>query len=93
MKILYSLCTGKFSSHIFSVSAGIIQDRLMSKNELIDFSKMPSLEAARSQVCAVLDSAGSSIVSQLNQSQQLLVSHLDKHVELQNKPQNEQEDS
>ncbi|XP_053622009.1 large ribosomal subunit protein uL10m [Plodia interpunctella] len=68
------------------ILAGIIQDKLMSKNELLEFSKMPSLDMARSQLCAVLDSAGSSVVSQLNQSQQILVSHLEKHVELQNKP-------
>ncbi|KOB79349.1 putative mitochondrial ribosomal protein, L10, partial [Operophtera brumata] len=68
------------------VMAGIIQDRLMSKNELVEFSQLPSLDAARSQLCAVLDSAGSCIVNQLNQSQQTLVSHLDKHVELKNQP-------
>lgn len=67
------------------VMAGIIQDRLMSKNELVEFSRMPSLEAARSQLCSLLDSAGSGLVGQLNLCQQNLVSNLDKHVELQNK--------
>ncbi|XP_059060643.1 large ribosomal subunit protein uL10m [Achroia grisella] len=68
------------------VMGAIIQDRLMSKNELVEFSKLPSLELARSQLCAVLESAGSSLVGQLNCSQQILVSHLEKHLELQNKP-------
>ncbi|KAJ2953730.1 hypothetical protein O0L34_g1353 [Tuta absoluta] len=68
------------------VMAGIIQDRLMSKNELLEFSQLPSLDVARSQLCNVLQSAGQCLVGQLNQSQQTLVSHLDKHVELQNKP-------
>lgn len=58
----------------------------MSKNELLEFSQMPNIDMARAQLCAVLESAGSSIVSQLNQSQQILVSHLEKHVELQSKP-------
>lgn len=70
----------------YSFLAGIIQDKLMSKNELVEYSKLPSLDVARSQLCSVLQSAGSSIVGQLNQSQQLLVSHLDKHIEIQNSP-------
>ncbi|XP_026757238.1 39S ribosomal protein L10, mitochondrial isoform X2 [Galleria mellonella] len=65
------------------VMAAIIQDRLMSKNELVEFSKMPSLETARSQLCAVLENVGSSLVGQLNGTQQILVSHLEKHLELQ----------
>ncbi|KAG6462809.1 hypothetical protein O3G_MSEX013482 [Manduca sexta] len=63
------------------VMAGIIQDRLMSKNELLEYSQMPSLDVARSQLCSVLDSAGSSVVGLLNRSQQTLVSHLEQHVE------------
>lgn len=65
----------------------------MSKNELVEFSQLPSLDAARSQLCAVLESAGSSIISQLNQSQQIFVSHLDKHVEMQNQPAVDTKDS
>ncbi|XP_068621448.1 large ribosomal subunit protein uL10m [Battus philenor] len=66
------------------VMAGIIQDRLMSKNELVEYSKLPSLEVARSQLCGVLHSAASCLVGQINQSQQTLVSHLEKHLEIQN---------
>ncbi|XP_041979977.1 39S ribosomal protein L10, mitochondrial isoform X2 [Aricia agestis] len=66
------------------VMGGIIQDKLLSKNELVEFSKLPNLEVARSQLCSILQSAGSSIVGQLNQSQQMLVGHLEKHVEIQN---------
>ncbi|XP_013182847.2 large ribosomal subunit protein uL10m [Amyelois transitella] len=75
------------------VMAGIIQDKFMSKNELLEFSKMPSIDMARSQLCAVLDSAGCSLVRQLNQSQQMLVSYLEKHVELQNKPKDQDMES
>lgn len=72
------------------VLAGIINDRLLSKNELVEFSKMPNLETARSQLCGILDSAGSCIVRQLQQSQETLVSHLNKHVELQTTPPSEE---
>lgn len=65
------------------IMAGIIQDRLMSKNELVEFSQMPNIDAARSQLCAVLDSAGSCLVGQLNQSQQTFVGYLEKHIEMQ----------
>ncbi|XP_050670218.1 39S ribosomal protein L10, mitochondrial [Leptidea sinapis] len=65
------------------VMAGIIEDRLLSKNELVEFSKLPNIDVARSQLCSVLQSAGSCLVNQLNQNQQILVSHLDKHVEIQ----------
>ncbi|XP_049870364.1 39S ribosomal protein L10, mitochondrial [Pectinophora gossypiella] len=73
------------------VMAGIIQDRLMSKNELVEFSQLPSLDVARSQLCSVLDSAGSSLVGQLTKAQQSLVSNLEQHVELQNNPKQDTE--
>ena len=65
----------------------------MSKNELLEFSKMPNIDSARSQLCAVLDSAGSCIVQQLNQGPQILVGHLEKHVELQNTSNNQLQDN
>ncbi|KAI8428037.1 hypothetical protein MSG28_002331 [Choristoneura fumiferana] len=68
------------------IMAGIIQDRLMSKNELLEFSKLPNLEVARSQLCSVLQSAGSCLVGQLNQSQKILVSHLETHLDLHKSP-------
>ncbi|XP_047042255.1 39S ribosomal protein L10, mitochondrial [Helicoverpa zea] len=75
------------------IMAGIVQDRLLSKNELVEYSQMQNIDTARSQLCAVLDSAGSHLVRQLQQGQQTLVAHLDKHVELQNTPANEPQDS
>ncbi|XP_013133748.1 PREDICTED: uncharacterized protein LOC106099685 [Papilio polytes] len=66
------------------VMAAIIEDRLLSKNELVEFSKLPNIDMARSQLCGVLQSAASCLVGQLNQSQQTLVSHLEKHVEIKN---------
>lgn len=56
----------------------------MSKNELVEYSQMQNIDVARSQLCAVLDSAGSSLVRQLTQGQQTFVGHLEKHVELVN---------
>lgn len=57
----------------------------MSKNELVEYSKLPNLQTAQSQLCAVLDSASSCFVSQLQQSQQNLISHLNNHMEQKNK--------
>ncbi|XP_050361486.1 39S ribosomal protein L10, mitochondrial [Nymphalis io] len=68
------------------VMGGIIQDKLLSKNDLLEFSKLPSLDIVRSQLCSVLQSAGSCLVGQLNQNQQMLVSHLEKHIEIQSNP-------
>lgn len=66
---------------------------MMSKNELVEFSMLPNLDVARSRLCAVLESAGSCLVSQLNQNQQILVSHLEKHIELQSTPDKNKEES
>ncbi|XP_034826845.1 large ribosomal subunit protein uL10m [Maniola hyperantus] len=68
------------------VMAGIIQDKLLSKNDLVEFSKLPSLDVARSQLCSILQSAGSCLVGQLNQNQQMLVSCIEKHIEIQSNP-------
>ncbi|GBP96068.1 39S ribosomal protein L10, mitochondrial [Eumeta japonica] len=73
------------------VMEGIIEDKLLSKNDLVEFSKLPDLQIARSQICTVLHSAATVLVSQLNQAQQSLVSHLDRHAEVENKANNEQE--
>lgn len=75
------------------IMAGIIQDRLMSKNELLEYSQMQNIDVARSQLCAVLDSAGSSLVRQLTLGQQALVGHLEKHVELQSASSKEPQES
>ncbi|XP_022834372.1 39S ribosomal protein L10, mitochondrial [Spodoptera litura] len=75
------------------IMAGIIQDRLMSKNELLEYSQMQNIDVARSQLCAVLDSAGSCLVRQLTQGQQALVGHLEKHVELQSTSSKEPQES
>lgn len=64
---------------------------MLSKNELVEFSQLPDLQSLRSQLCSVLQSAGLSLVRQLQQGQQILVANLDKHVELQNQPPEEQD--
>lgn len=65
----------------------------MSKNELLEYSQMQNIDVARSQLCAVLDSAGSSLVRQLSLGQQALVGHLEKHVELQSASSKEPQES
>lgn len=60
---------------------GIVEDRLLSKNEMIEYSKMPDLTTVRAQFVAVLNScAGSQIVQNLESHQQQLVNLLDTHV-------------
>ncbi len=61
--------------------AGIVEDRLLSKNELVEYSKMPDLTTVRAQFVAVLQScAGPQIVQNLETHQQQLVNLLDAHV-------------
>lgn len=78
---------------MYIISAGIIEDRLLSKNELVEYSKMQNIDVARSQLCAVLNSAASCLVGQLTQSQQTFVGYLDKHVEMNNTNSKEPQDN
>jgi len=62
--------------------AGIVDDRLLSKNELIDYSNLPSLDVARAQFAAELNSAGSSILNKLQAQQSNLCYLLEAHAKI-----------
>lgn len=65
---------------------GVIDDRLMSKNEIVDYSKMPSIDVARSQLVNILNMAASQLVQNLKTHQENLVKVLDAHVRVNEKP-------
>ena len=60
--------------------AGIVEGRLMSKNELTDYATMPDLTTVRAQFAAVLDSVGGQLVNNLECHQKNMVNILEAHV-------------
>lgn len=65
---------------------GVVENRLLSKNEIIEFSKMPSLDIARSQFVNVLNMAAGQLVQNLTAHQSNLVNILDAHVRVNEAP-------
>ncbi|XP_069691988.1 large ribosomal subunit protein uL10m isoform X2 [Periplaneta americana] len=63
--------------------AGIVDDRFLSKNELVKYSLMPDLQTAQAGLVALLNSAAMHLTQNLTHHQQTLIGHLRKHVELQ----------
>jgi large subunit ribosomal protein L10 len=59
--------------------AGVVENRLMSKNELVNLSKLPNLTTARAQFVGVLNSVGAGVVSDLQAHQMNLCNLLDLH--------------
>lgn len=59
---------------------GIVENRLLSKNELVEYSKMPDISIARSQIVNVLNMAAGQLVQNLESHQSNLVNILDAHV-------------
>jgi hypothetical protein len=74
-----------------SVLAAIVDDRLMSVNELVKYSNMPDLKSAQAGLVAVLNAAAVHLTQNLTHHQQTLLGHLRKHIELQQKMPNEEE--
>lgn len=65
---------------------GIVDNRLLSKNEFIDYSKMPDITTARAQFVGVLNMAASQLVQNLESHQSNFVNILDAHVRENQKP-------
>lgn len=60
--------------------AGIVQGRLMSKTEMVNYAALPSLDVARAQLAAILQSAGgNSLVTLLEANQKQLAAALDNY--------------
>lgn len=68
--------------------AGVVENRLLSKNELVDLSKLPNLTTARAQLVGVLNSVGAGLVSNLQAHQTNFCNLLDVHA----KPKNTEDD-
>lgn len=64
--------------------AGVVENRLLSKNELVDLSKLPNLTIARSQLVGVLNSVGAGLVSNLQAHQTNFCNLLDVHAKAKN---------
>lgn len=65
---------------------GVVENQLLSRNELIEYSKMASIDVARSQLVNVLNMASSQLVQNLNAHQSSLTNILDAHVRENSKP-------
>lgn len=65
---------------------GVVDGRLLSKNELTDYAKMPNIDIVRSQFCHVLNMAAGQIVQNLSAHQSNLVNILDAHVKVNDLP-------
>lgn len=59
--------------------AGVVENRLLSKNEMVSLSKLPNITTARAQFVGVLNSVGTGLVSNLQAHQTNLCSLLDMH--------------
>jgi len=59
--------------------AGVVENRLLSKNELVDLSKLPNITTARAQFVGVLNSVGAGLLGNLQSHQTNLCSLLDLH--------------
>ncbi|KAL5285913.1 hypothetical protein ACFFRR_007534 [Megaselia abdita] len=59
--------------------AGIVQNRLLSRNEFTDFASLPDLTTARAQLVGTLNMAGGKIVEDLEAHSKNLVNILDIH--------------
>lgn len=64
----------------FHLLCGVVESRLLTRNEFTEYATMPDLAIARAQLVNVLNLAGSTIVKNLESHQTQLVQVLDAHV-------------
>jgi len=70
---------------------GVLDNRYMSRNQLVEYSQLPSLDVARAQFAATLHLAGNSIVNKLQAHQSNLCSLLDLHAKALGEPAKEKD--
>ncbi|XP_055386020.1 39S ribosomal protein L10, mitochondrial [Condylostylus longicornis] len=64
--------------------AGIIQDRLLSRNEFVEYAKLPDLQAMRCELVNVLNMVGNQIITNLESHQKNLINVLDAYAKGEN---------
>ena len=71
----------------FNLMCGIVEGRLLSRNEFVDYAKM-DIQVARSELANTLNLAGNEIVKNLQSHQTNLVRILEAHVRERTKEEN-----
>lgn len=66
--------------------SGVVEDRLLSKNEFTEYANMPDITMMRAQFVSVLNMASSQLVQNLESHQSHLVTLLDAHVRVNQVP-------
>ncbi|CAH1275493.1 unnamed protein product [Diabrotica balteata] len=60
--------------------AAILENRLISKDDLLKYSKIPNVETAQAELVQTMNRMGSQLVSDLNAHQTTLVSNLEERI-------------
>jgi large subunit ribosomal protein L10 len=66
--------------HQYHLLCGIVEDRLLSRKELIEYGNLPDIQVARAQFANVLNLAASQLVQNLESHQASFVNILDAYV-------------
>lgn len=79
-----SICLSLFTFHFIYILAAIVENKLLTTEDLAKYSKIPNIQAAQAELVHLICSIGNNLVTNLNSHQTNLVSHLDtriKHLE------------
>lgn len=71
---------------VISFLGGVVDGKFLSRNEMVEYSKMPSIDIVRAQLCQTLEMCGSNLVNNMNQHQSNLVYNLDNYVKINSEP-------
>lgn len=77
--------------HSFVLLFGVVDNRILRKDQLVEYSQMPSLDAMRAQLCYTLDSAARSVSSNLSHHLVALSANLDQYVKQNQAPSSEKD--
>lgn len=73
-----------------NLMGGILENRLMSKDQITDYANMPDLTTVQAQFVGILDSIGGQLINHLECHQKNLVNILDTHISESKKSSEEQ---
>lgn len=66
--------------HTFVLLFGIVEDRILRKDELVEYSQMPSLDQARAQLCQTLELSARMVTDNLGHHLTSLSANLEQYV-------------